>query len=213
MAQNNPHAHYEEIQKLKEDLFQLRYEIGSKRKTEDWSYVDLEKICKKLANNKARDRDGFIYELFKPKNCGSDLLQSMVKMFNTMKNGLIIPEFFKNMSITSIWKKKGCRSSLSNERGIFNLSRLRVVIDKLLYQDIYETMDNNLSCSNAGGRRGRGIRDQLFIIQGIINEVINGKSNSICIQSMDVGRCFDNMNYFETNNDLWDTGLKNNFFF
>ena len=180
LAQNNPHEKYKDIQKLKEDLFKRRFKLGSNRKTEDWSYGDLEKICMKLANNKARDRDGFIYELFKPKNCGSDLLKSMVKMFNQMKNSLIIPKFLQKMSITSIWKGKGSRSSLTNERGIFNLSRPRVVIDKLLYQDIYDTVDNNLSCSNAGGRRGRGIRDQLFIIQGIINEVINGRSKPIC---------------------------------
>ena len=212
LAQTNPHKNYDEIQKLKEDLFELRFKIGSNRKTEDWSYGDLEKICQKLENNKARDRDGLIYELFKPKNCGSDLIQSMVKMFNQIKNKLIIPKFLQNMSITSIWKHKGSRSSLSNERGIFNLSRPRVVLDKLIYQDIYDTVDSNLSCSNAGGRRGRGIRDQLFIIQGIINEVINGKSKPICLQSMDVRRCFDNMNYFETNNDLWDTGVNDNKF-
>ena len=169
-------------------------------------------MCRKLKDNKARDKDGFIYELFKPQNSGSDLILSLVKMFNAMKNTLIIPTFLQKMSVTSIWKRKGSRSSIKNERGIFNLSKVRSIIDKLLYQDIYDTIDSNLSCSNAGGRRGCGIRDQLFIIHGIINDVINGKSNQVCIQSMDVRRCFDNMNYFETNNDLWDTKVNDNRF-
>ena len=108
------------------------------------------------------------------------------------------------MSITSIHKNKGSKSLLSNECGIFNLSKLKSLMDKLIYEDIYEKIDKNLSCSNAGGRKGRGCRDQLFILYGIINEAVNGRSNSLCLQSVDVIMCFDKMNFSETHNDFWD---------
>ena len=77
-------------------------------------------------------------------------------------------------------------------------------MDKLIYEDIYEKIDKNLSCSNAGGRKGRRCRDQLFIFYGIINEAVNGRSNSLCLQSVDVIMCFDKMNFSETHNDFWD---------
>ena len=108
------------------------------------------------------------------------------------------------MAITSIYKNKGLKSLLRNERGIFNLSKVRSILDKLLYNDVYDTVDNSLSCSNAGGRRGRSIRDQLFIVYGVINEVINGKADSLSVASYDVMMCFDKMAYAETNNDLYD---------
>ena len=46
----------------------------------------------------------------------------------------------------------------------------------------------------------------------IINEVKNGKSNSIDIQSIDVIQCFDKLNFSETHNDLWDAKIKDNRF-
>ena len=153
-----------------------------------------------------------MYELFKPANCGNDLIMSLTKMFNIIKATQIIPSFFQSMSITSIWKQKGAKNLLRNERGLFNLSKVRILMDKLLYNDVYQAVDDSLSCSNVGGRRGRGIRDQLFIIYGIINEVINGKSPLIDFQSIDVVQCFDKLNFAETHNDLWDAQIKDDKF-
>ena len=38
-----------------------------------------------------------------------------------------------------------------------------------LYNDFYDTINKNMSDSNVGGRRARNIRDNLFIVNGIIN--------------------------------------------
>ena len=38
------------------------------------------------------------------------------------------------------------------------------MIDKLVYEDIYDVVDGNMSDSNVGGRRGRNIRDTMLII-------------------------------------------------
>ena len=108
------------------------------------------------------------------------------------------------MSITSIHKNRGSKALLRNERGIFCLSKARSCMDKLIYQDIYKTVDENMSYSNAGGRKGRGSRDQLFIIYGLINDVIHGESRPINLMSLDVSLCFDKLDFSETNNDLWD---------
>ena len=69
-----------------------------------------------------------------------------------------------------------------------------------------------MSCSNAGCPKGRGSVDQLFIIYGLINDVINGDSCSINLMSMDVSLCFDKLDFSETNNDLWDVKVTNDKF-
>ena len=81
--------------------------------------------------------------------------------------------------------------------------------DPFLAQEIYynEDIDKQLSCSNVGGRKGRNIRDHLFVIYGVINDVKNGKAGDIDIQGYDINKCFDEMNYEETHNDLWDVGV------
>ena len=133
-------------------------------------------------------------------------------MFNGMKHELKIPTFFPEMSITSFYKNKGLRSELRNERGVFNVIKLRSILDKLMYRDTYPSIDKNLSCSNVGGRKGRNIRDHLFVLYGIINEVKNGDAKAIDIQGYDINKCFDEMDYTETHNDLWDVGVKNDLF-
>ena len=59
-------------------------------------------------------------------------------------------------------------------------------MDRLIYNECYETIDKNLSFSNAGGRKGRSVRDHLFVVHSIYNEVINGKAPSADFQFMDV---------------------------
>ena len=116
------------------------------------------------------------------------------------------------MTITSLYKNKGIKSSFSNQRGIFNVSKVKSIMDKVLYDDIYTNIDKKLSNSNIGGRKGRNIRDHLFVIYGVINDVINGSSPDIDIQSIDIQKCFDEMWYHETHNDMFDVNVKDDKF-
>ena len=67
---------YETLKILKENLFQLRYQLSSQRISEDWSVEEIEKICKSLKNSKARDECGLVYELFKPPYAGQIPVQT-----------------------------------------------------------------------------------------------------------------------------------------
>ena len=100
--------------------------------------------------------------------------RSLQKMFNGIKNNLKVPHFMKKVAITSLYKNKGSKSDFSNQRGIFNVSKVRSILDKILYQDVYETIDQEPTYSNIGTRKGCNIRDHLFVVYAIINDVING---------------------------------------
>ena len=197
---------------MKDKLFDLRYELSSKNKSEDWDNEDIEKICNSLKNSKARDESGLVYELFKKPYAGPDIYQSLRKMFNLSKKELNIPDFFELMSITSLYKNKGSKSDLSNERGIFNLSKVRSIFDKVIYSGVYDEIDQNMSFSNVGGRKQRNIRDNLFTVYAAINDTINGKGVSFDLQGYDVIKCFDEMWYEETHNDLWNVNVQNDTF-
>ena len=68
----------ENLENLKEYLFQLRYDICKTEKSKEWSKQDLDKALKALKNNKARDAHGHIYLIFK--YGGRDLKNSLLKM-------------------------------------------------------------------------------------------------------------------------------------
>ena len=201
-----------DLQILKEYLFKSRISYSAENIAADWSESEIKKVCSKLKNGKARDRDDLIFELFNPKVCGDDMSRSLQKMFNGIKNNLEVPDFMKKVAITSLYKNKGSKSDFSNQRGIFNVSKVRSILDKILYQDVYETIDQELSYSNIGARKGRNIRDHLFVVYAIINDVINGTSPPIDIQSIDINKCFDEMWYAETHNDLFDVKVQDNKF-
>ena len=70
-----------------------------------------------------------------------------------------------------------------------------------------------MSCSNIGGRKNRNIRDHLFVVNGIINDVINNKqSKEVDLKIYDVAKCFDKLEYHNTANDLFNAGVNNDKF-
>ena len=107
-------------------------------------------------------------------------------------------------NITSIYKNKGSRLSLENDRGIFIRTTLRKILDKLINADNIEHIDHNMSESNIGARMNRNIRDHLFILYAIINSVIKGEEDCIDIQVYDIEKAFDSLWLDECFNDLFD---------
>ena len=99
-----------------------------------------------------------------------------------------------------------------NDRGVFNVSKVRSILDRVMYTEVYPTVDSHLSYSNVGGRKSRNIRDHLFVIYAIINDVVNGQAEEIEIQGYDITKCFDEMWFEETHNDLWNTHVRNDKF-
>ena len=58
---------------LKTELWKLRLKELKESKSEFWTLEELEKVLKKLKNNKTRDPHGLINEIFKPGVIGNDL--------------------------------------------------------------------------------------------------------------------------------------------
>ena len=108
-------------------------------------------------------------------------------------------------NISTIYKNKGSRFDLVNDRGIFNMVSFRKILDRLIYNEKYKLIDENMSDSNVGARKGKNIRNHLFIVYGVINSVSNGESPPVDIQLYDLKQCFDAMWLEESMNNLLDT--------
>ena len=124
------------------------------------------------------------------------------------------PTIFQPSNISSFYKKKGDKSDLNNDRGVFNVVKIRSILDKLIYNDIYDKVDSSMSFSNIGARRNRNIRDHLFVINGVLNDVQQNKNNNsgVDVGIYDIEKCFDKMCYAETSNDLYKAGVKDDKF-
>ena len=85
----------------------------------------------------------------------------------------------------------------------------RTILDRLIYNDQYEVIDEALSDSNVGARKNRNVRDNIFVLNAITNSVINGNSEPIDIQVFDIEKCFDALWVQEFINDVYETGFDN----
>ena len=67
-----------------------------------------------------------------------------------------IPEFFRKADVATIYKGKGEKCDLTNDRGIFIVTIFRSILMKMIiYIDKYDEIDSNMSDSQVGGRKER----------------------------------------------------------
>ena len=200
LRQREMKEEYMDIFFLKNELWESRMKELIRIKSEEWSLADLMEVLKSLKNNKTMDPNGMINEIFKPGIIGEDLKMALVKLYNGIKKNLFMPEYMSLENITSLYKSRGSRMDMNNERGIFILTVLKKILDKLIYFDKFEDIDNHMSDSNIGARRGRNIKNHLFY--GIINSVIRGKEDCINIQIYDIEKAFDGLWLQDCMNDV-----------
>ena len=130
-----------------------------------------------------------------------------------MKENNFIPEFVRKAIIATIYKGKGEKCDLKNERGIFLVSIFRSILMKLIYADNYEDIDNSMSDSQVGGRKAKNVRNHIWVVNGIICDILSSKKkNPIDIQIFDFKQCFDSLWLEECMNDIHNGGLKNDKF-
>ena len=202
-----------ELKYFKENLFNIRLKLAEQQKSEPWTINQLEVALKALKKNKSRDPNGWINELFKDGIAGSKVKLSLLHIFNKIKEENHIPEFIRLADVSTIYKGKGSKKELENERGIFVVTILRSILMRLIYSDYYSILDNSMSDSQIGARKGKNIRNHLWIVYGIISDVLSSKNKKpIDIQIFDYKQCFDSLWLQECMNDFYSAGVQDNKF-
>ena len=207
---NQINEHLKDYEQTANKLCEARLKLSKLNVTEPWSMEDLEKATSDLENGKARDALDYANKLFKKEVAGTDLKEAVLKRMNLIKRKQKYPECLEPCNITSLYKHKGSHKDFNNYGGVFRVTVFRSILDRLIYNDSYHIIDENLTDGNVGARKHRNIRDNIFVLGSVINSVINGKEDSIQIQVQDVNKCFDKLWLQETTNALYETGLTNN---
>ena len=135
--------------------------------------------------------------------------KAILKMMNRIKLEQIFPDILELCNISSLWKRKGPRNNFESYRGIFGVTIFRSILDRLIYNDEYETIDMNLTDCNVGARKERNIRDNIFVMNAIMNSMKKNKEEAIDFQVYDVEKCFDTLWLHEVIKCLFEAGLQN----
>ena len=189
-------------------LCKMRLQKASQNKTPPWSICDVKNAIKDLNTGISKDPHGQPNEIFKEGVAGAGLIEAITKLMNLLKdNPEEYPECMDICNVTSIYKNKGDRNVFDAHRGVFRTTTLRNILDRLIYNDEYSTVDSNLTDCNVGSRKKRNIRDNLFVMNAIMNASKQGVDEPCDICVYDVRKCFDKLWMSECINDLFEAGL------
>ena len=79
---------------------------------------------------------------------------------------------------------------------------------RLIYNTKYPEIDENISDCQMGARKGKNCNNNIFIVNGIIHEVMKSKRmKPVLLQIYDYAQMFDSINLQKAINDVFDYGL------
>ena len=88
---------------------------------------ELEAVLKNLKEGKSRDPNGWVRDIFSNEVAGKPLKISMLKLLNKIKFENHIPDFIRLADVVTIYKGKGGKCDLENDRGIFLVTTFRYI--------------------------------------------------------------------------------------
>ena len=164
---------------------------------------------KQLKMRTSRDPFGYSNKLFREEVLGRDLRLAVLKFMNKISNKQQIPKSVQQCNTTIQYKNKWSRNKYDSYRGIFRLTVLRSILDGLISNDMYETIDSNLTDCNVGNRKQRNTRDSLIVLNAVLNSTKPKIEPLVDLVVYDVRKCLDTIWEKEKNNDAYELRFKN----
>ena len=193
-------------------IFDLKLKLSQSNRSPDWLMSDLDLALSNLKLNKSRDPEGYLNEIFKQGVIGDNLKTSLLIMMNRLKRQKLIPKVMNYVNVTTV-PKKGSRLLLTNERGIFRVSIIRAILMRLIYNTKYNKIDQKMSDCQMGARKRKGCKNNIFMINGIIHEVLKSKKmKPVVLGIFDYEQMFDSIDLEEALNDIYNTGVDDDTF-
>ena len=187
----------------REKLCKLRLKESAQKKTPLWTSKDVKCAIKDLNKGTYKYSYGIPYELYQEGIVRDGLLAGVVTfMIKIKENPMEYPSTMEQYNVTSIYKNKGDRSNYNSHRGVLR-THIRHILDRLIYNGEYNTVDQNLTDCNVGLRKKCNIRDNLFVMNAIMNSSKQGTDKPCTICVYDISKCFDSQWLAECINDLY----------
>jgi len=162
-----------------------------------FSIDELLKATKQLNNNKSGGPDMYINEFFiHGKNV---ILPNLLVLFNKIFELGYFPDSWSEGYIVPL-HKKGSVNEVNNYRGITLLSTLGKLFTRVLNNRLGEWAENYSVYieAQAGFRANMGTTDNIFVLHGLVNHMINNNKQLYCA-FIDFSKAFD----YVVRDNLW----------
>ena len=159
---------------------------------EEPSLAKVEAVVSKLKNSKAAGEDDLAPEIFK--YGGLNLARKLHNLFVQIWRSGVVPQHFKDATIVTICKNKGCRAECGNYRGISLLSIAGKILEKMTQSRIVKhLLDDCVSESQCGFRTASSTIDMLFTTRELQEKCIE-QNMDLFVVFIDLTKAFDTVN-------------------
>ena len=152
------------------DTFNRMYKVCENMTHKGFTVAELKQALRSAPNRSAPGPNSITYSMIK--FAGDRLLQCICHHFNTIVNKREIPEDRTELKIKSIYKNKGKKCDLKNQRGLFLSQTTTKLFEKMILNRISKDLDNNISDFQNGARPNRSTSDNLFIMRTALGQYI-----------------------------------------
>ena len=115
---------------------------------------------------------------------------------------------WNKMWVRTIKKKNVSINDLNSYRGVFIGSIVSLIFENLLNLRIIPYLEQNMVKFQAGGMRGKGVTDNLFVLRSITDHS-EYLGKELWISFYDIEKCFDSLWLEDCINSLWNCGVQN----
>ena len=150
----------------REEVKEIIHEKKDKKATTDWKNVIL-------------------------KRGGEPMVDLVMPVITAFWMEEAIPAQWNQGIITNIWKGKGDREKMENQRGITVSSSIGTIIEEIINRRLLKTIE--ISQAQAGGQKGASTTDHVFILRNVI-EISKKEGRHMIISFFDVKKAYDRAN-------------------
>lgn len=166
----------------------------------------MKDALKKMANGKASGEDGLVIEFLKAAKEGQ---REMVrKVINKIWKEGELPDGWKLARIVPIYKS-GEKDKVSNYRGVALLNVDYKLLTKMMATRLGKWAEKNAKSreSQAGFREKRGMRDQILVLNSLINNRLKHRGKKLYVAFIDFRAAFDKVNRKKLSEKLRKKGI------
>jgi hypothetical protein len=156
------------------------------------SDADLDKCLAALRKSKACGKDGLPAEVYQCSQKARALLYSIVK--RAWREEDIPAEMVEGLFIM-LYKNKGSPDDMSKYRAICLLNHSYKLLSSYLLMRLLKEVEDSLPESQAGFRKHRGCRDNVYILARLIDQVIEAERSCV-VTFIDFSAAFDTISHF-----------------
>ena len=161
---------------------------------------EIVKQINKLKNKHTIDPQGWNNVILK--NGGCDIVESLQVIFSEINETKLIPKEWIEMYIISIYKNKGKVTDMENRRGIFIVSAIYKLYEKIKMERNENKINGNISKYQCGGIKGKSTIDNIMTLNAVIDYNKFLKSETYILFA-DAYKCFDKLDLKDCINDLY----------